>query len=69
MDNPNESENGEDDNYERSIDVYNEQYMTSRIVNFLISKKEIFDKILTRKIFKIPNVFGSMIQKICEVKI
>ena len=59
-------ENSEDDNYNRSMDTFQKNYMRDKIIQYLIKQKEFFDKLLTRTIFKIPNVFGSEIVKICQ---
>ena len=37
------------------------------IVHFVERKKNFFETLLTQKIFKLPNTFGSKIPKICEV--
>ena len=37
------------------------------IVHFVERKKNFFETLLTQKIFKLPNTFGSKILKICEV--
>ena len=62
-------ENPGDDNYDKSLDKFqneNENQMRDRIIAFVTKQKSLFDKLLSRSIFKIPNVFGSMIEKICQ---
>lgn len=59
-------ENSEEDNYHRSMVNFQANYMKDKIILFLTKQKEFFDKLLTRTIFKIPNVFGSEIVKICQ---
>ena len=59
-------ENPEDDNYDKSLDQFQEHQMRDRIIAFVTKQKSLFDKLLSRSIFKIPNVFGSMIEKICQ---
>ena len=59
-------ENSEEHNYNRTVDDVQSSYMRDKIIQFLTKQKEFFDKLLTRTIFKIPNVFGSEIVKICQ---
>ena len=56
-------ENSEDDNIDKSVD---HNLMRDRIIAFVTKQKSLFDKLLSKSIFKIPNVFGSMIEKICQ---
>ena len=63
------NENSEDDNFEKSLDPYQQDQanlMRDRIIAFVTKQKSLFDKLLSKSIFKIPNVFGSMIEKICQ---
>ena len=59
-------ENSEDDNFDKSVDPFQASIMRDRIIAFVTKQKSLFDKLLSKSIFKIPNVFGSMIEKICQ---
>ena len=59
-------ENSEDENYNKEVDHVQANQMRDNIIAFIKKQKSLFDKLLSRSIFKIPNVFGSMIGKICQ---
>ena len=54
------------DPHESNEEKSNRKHVTEKLIEFMTKQKATFDKLLERTIFKIPKVFGSMIENICQ---
>ena len=54
------------DPHESNDDKKNGSYVRDKLIEFITKQKATFDKLLERTIFKIPKVFGSTIENICQ---